>query len=73
MLYYVEIKNLETGEVVKRMGSASEHNAELIEMGVLRQLDTERYCVGMVPVKQSTGGGISDSARDGLLAALKEH
>lgn len=73
MQYYVEIKSLETGEVVKRLGPASEHNAELMERGVLRQLDTERYCVGMVPVEQATGGGISDSARDGLLAALKEH
>ena len=45
--YYVEILS-NTGEVVNRMGPHSESMADKVEMGVLRNLNTDEYFTRVV-------------------------
>lgn len=49
MDYYVEIVNVATSEVVKRMGPMSERKAERVERGALINLNRDEYFVRTVP------------------------
>jgi hypothetical protein len=47
MNYYVDIIELETGEVVERMGPMGESHADRCERGVLINLNRDDFCVGV--------------------------
>jgi hypothetical protein len=44
-VFKIEIKDLNTGEVVKTMTAKTERAAERITMGVLINLDQDNFCV----------------------------
>lgn len=52
---YVEVVELETGEVERRLGPMSEAKADKVERGILRNLNTEKYCVQSTPVRRGAG------------------
>jgi hypothetical protein len=41
--FYVEVVECDTGEVVKRLGPMSENKADVVERGLDRNLDHERF------------------------------
>lgn len=41
--YYVEVRNLQTEEVIKRLGPMSERKAERVERGMLINMNHEDY------------------------------
>jgi hypothetical protein len=49
-----QIKNYHTGEIVKEIDVTGKTESQIlkIEMGCLRNLDTENYCCGTIEVKE---------------------
>ena len=41
----LKVRDMTTGEVVKTLGPIGEHKAEKVLMGMLRNMNTDRYCV----------------------------
>jgi hypothetical protein len=52
MRYYAEIVKCNGGEVVKRAGPDSRHNARKTRDGMLRNLDRDDYFARVVPMKE---------------------